>query len=307
MRASLLLAVLALGGCTAGGNGFFDRLFGRARPVAPSGPVHYVVGAPYQALGVWRYPREQFQGTETGLASLVGDHGARTTDDEAFDQTAMAAAHPTLQLPALALVTNLETGRQVVVRVNDRGPVPPTRLIALTRRAAELIGAKDGTQVRVRVLDNESRQLAAELQGDAGKLAVATAPTAGVKTESLAPPPGVGQGHARFAASAPAVVQAPPAAAASAIPRRLPEQVTQAPPQPGSLYVVAGTFGRLEYADLQRRRLGDLGARTVISQDGPRERSYRVEIGPLDGVANADATLGRVLGAGVSDARIVVQ
>ena len=273
----------------------------------PSIPIRYTVGAPYQALGAWRYPRERFAADETGLATIIGAHGPRATDDEAFDQTALAAAHPDLQLPALARITNLESGRQILVRINDRGPVPASRAIALTRRAAELIGARDGTQVRVQVLETESRQLASELRGDDGKLAVVTAPKEEVRAESLPPPPGVAQGRARVAIQPATTRQAGPAAVAPPIPLRLPEQVFQVSPRPGSLYVLAGSFGRPGYAEILRRRLGDFGARTVIATDSPTDRAYRVEIGPVDGVATADAMLGRVLGAGVSDARITVQ
>ena len=307
-RACLLLALLALAGCTAGGNGFFDRLFGRARPAPPPPPLHYVVGAPYQALGLWRYPQEQFGDDETGLATVIGAHPPLTTDDERFDPTALTAAHATLQLPALARITNLENGRQVVVRVNDRGPVPPNRVVALSPRAAELIGAGDGARVRVQVLEAESRQLASELQGDAGKLALATAPSGAVTSESLAPPPGVAAGRTRAVRSGPVVAAAAtPDTVAAGIPLRLPEQVTQVPAQPGTLAVVASTFGGRQYAEIQRRRLAGLGAQIVTSYIGPRDRAYRVEIGPLDSVGAADAMLARVFAAGVVDARIVVQ
>ncbi len=305
MRATPVLIALCLAGCAPlGGAG-------------PSAPVRYTVGAPYQALGVWRYPHERFVADETGLAAITGAHGPRATDDEPFDQTALAAAHPDLQLPALARITNLESGRQILVRVNDRGPVPADRAIALTRRAAELIGARDGTQLRVQVMETESRQLASELRGEDGKLAVAIAPKEAVRSETLPPPPGVSetlppppgvsQGRARVTVRPAMMRQAGPPAVAPPIPLRLPEQVFQVSPRPGSLYVVAGSFGRPGYADILRRRLGNFGARTVVVTDVPGERAYRVEIGPIDGVAAADAMLGRVLGAGVSDARIVVQ
>ena len=300
MRALLLLAaLLGLSGCAA-----YERLFGR-RPPPPAATVAYVVGAPYQALGVWRYPAERFSGEETGLAAVIGAHAARTTDGEAFDPGAMAAAHPTLQLPAVARVTDLATGRQVLVRVNDRGPVPAGRVLALTRRAAELIGAQDGAPVQVELAEAESRQLAADL--GAGKLAVSTAPTAAVRAESLAPPPGVAQGRARTAAPGIVVAQAAGAAASPAVPLRLPEQVTQTAPRPGQLAIVAGQFGAPGYAEIQRRRLEGLGATVVTSYNGPRDRAYRVQLGPFESVASADAMLARVAAAGVADARIVVQ
>ncbi len=106
----------------------------------PSNP-HYVLGAPYQADGIWYYPRESYELHETGLAAVYGSgHPDLTADGEVFDQSALAAAHQTLQLPAIARMTNLENGRQVVVRINDRGPATPHRLLEVTRRTATLLG-----------------------------------------------------------------------------------------------------------------------------------------------------------------------
>jgi rare lipoprotein A len=93
--------------------------------------------------------------------------------------------------------------------------------------------------------------------------------------------------------------------APSPVPLRLPETVTRVPPRPGSLYVEAGAFGNLEYATLMRTRLAALGAEVLTLYDAPSERAYRVRIGPLPGVAAADATLARVIRAGVTDARII--
>ena len=108
----------------------------RPPPVSP----HYVLGAPYQAGGAWYYPRESYEGQQTGLATVYpSDHAELTADGEAFDQTALAAAHQTLQLPAIARLTNLENGLAVVVRINDRGPATPHRLIEVTRRTATLL------------------------------------------------------------------------------------------------------------------------------------------------------------------------
>ena len=116
----LLLAPLLLAGCGP-------------RKAAQAPGAHYVVGPAYQAGGVWRYPAEDFQLDATGVATVLPDRAGLTADGEAYDAAAMAAAHPTLQLPAVAVVTNLETGAQAVVRVNDRGPDNPARVIGLTR------------------------------------------------------------------------------------------------------------------------------------------------------------------------------
>ncbi len=271
-------------------------------------PAHYVVGEPYRLGGVWRYPREQFAYTDTGLAVVADRDPGPTADGEAFDQDLLTAAHRTLQLPALARVTNLQTGRTVLVRLNDRGPAPPGRLIAVTRRAAELLGASGGApfRVRVEVLETESRQLAASMAA-AAPLQVTSAPVASVQAETLAPPAGTAQsGRVRIAAAGPPVPAAAHPAAADAVPLRLPEQVWQTAPAPGALYVECGSFARPQYAAIMQRRLAALGARVTTDRNAPPDSAYRVRIGPLRDTAEADATLDRALAGGVSDARIVV-
>ncbi|MGH7210703.1 MAG: septal ring lytic transglycosylase RlpA family protein, partial [Acetobacteraceae bacterium] len=168
----LLLAPLA--GC---------GLFGRAPPAPAPQPRYVLENAWRSPAGIWFYPQQSFSYDETGLAAVYGPrHPPLTTDGEAYDPQAMAAASQTLQLPAIARVTNLENGRQAVVRVNDRGPASPSRLIALTPRAAALLGVPaDGTaQVRVQVESGPSQALAQALQGPAGRLAIAAAPVGAV-------------------------------------------------------------------------------------------------------------------------------
>jgi rare lipoprotein A len=288
------LLALALVGCMPRGG----------PPPAP----HYVVGEPYRAGGVWRYPREQFTYADTGLAVMARSGEGLTADGETFDESALAAAHRTLQLPALARVTNLENGREVVVRINDRGPDDPHRLIALTRRAVELLGAPASTPFRVRVqlMEAESRQLAGGMAVIA-PLQVATAPKGTVESESLAPPAGtVASDRGRTASVLPGAPAAPAAAAAAAVPLRLPEQVWQGARAPGRLYVECGSFSGLQYASIMQAQLAGLGARTTTDYNAPREAAYRVRLGPFDDTASADAALDRALGAGVSDARIIV-
>ena len=173
-------------------------LFGCQEP-APKPDPHYVLGSPYQVDGVWFYPSESYSLNETGLASVLPDGKPRlTTDGETFDQTAMAAAHPTLQLPAIARITNLENGLQVTVRLNDRGTGDPGRLVQVTRRAATLLGMPDNgiARVRLEVLQTESR-LAADALPGAPDLHMTTAPRDAVQVAQLAPPPGVAQGRGR--------------------------------------------------------------------------------------------------------------
>ena len=93
---------------------------------------------------------------EQGVASWYGPdfHGGRTATGETYDMNAMTGAHPTLPLPTWVRVTNLENGRSVVVRLNDRGPFAKDRIIDLSRAAAEQLDMiRQGTaRVEVRSL-----------------------------------------------------------------------------------------------------------------------------------------------------------
>jgi len=279
------------------------------------GAARYVVGAPYQVGGLWRYPAEAFSLNETGIAAVAGRSGA-TTNGESFDAANMAASHRTLQLPAIARLTNLENGRQVVVRINDRGPADPARLVSVTRRVAEVLGAANpqAFRVRVQVLEAESRQLAAELQGRATGPAqaapppqVSAAPRGGVQAESLAPPAGAAAGRQRVAAAPATVSQAAAAAPATAIPLRLPEQVSQGSARPGQLAIECGAFGSTQAAGMMQSRLAGFGARMQADYDAPRDRSVVVRIGPMATLPQAEGTLRRVLPAGCLDGRIIVE
>ena len=114
------------------------------------------VGKPYQINGQWYEPTEDPDYDETGTASWYGPgfHGKPTATGEIFDENAMTAAHPTLPIPSLVQVINLETGQEIVVRVNDRGPFIDNRIIDLSKRAADVLGfkAQGHAPVRVRYL-----------------------------------------------------------------------------------------------------------------------------------------------------------
>lgn len=271
----------------------------------PTPSPHYMLGDPYQAGGVWWYPRASLRLDETGLAEVYGgDHSGLTANGELFDQIAMAAANQTLPLPCIARVTNLENGRQVLVRINDRGPATPHRLMAVTRRAAELLGLAPGgvARVRLQVLERESQEAQSALPG-APNLAVAAAPLGAVEATSLAPPPGVHGSAGPIAVDTGPQLGAAPTAGA---PLRLAETVTQTTPDPGMLWIELGSFPTYEFANMQRAAVGQLGATVVSSTEG-RTESFRVMIGPIPDVAQADHLLDETLAAGVPDGRIVVR
>jgi rare lipoprotein A len=298
-RGLWLLLLAPLAGC------------GRATPVAAP---HYVLENAWRSpAGVWFYPRQSFSYDETGLASVIGaDHPALTADGEAYDPQAMSAASQTLQLPAIARVTNLETGRQVVVRVNDRGPASPARLIALSPVAARLLGIAPGgtAQVRVQVESGPSQALMQALAGPSAHLGITAAPVTAVTAEALAPPPGITATPGSDALP-PSAAPAGPSFDLALPPLRLPVTATQGPAAPGRLYVRGDTFQSRAYAEAQRRALAGMGAAgmgaMVVPQGAGRGQSYEVLAGPFPDVAAAEAALQSALGAGVADARIVVQ
>lgn len=138
--------MLALAGC--GGGEHVGPPVGPAPP-----PGEQKIGRPYQIGGVWYYPEVNNDYDETGIASWYGPqfHGRPTANGERFDMNKVTAAHPTLPLPSRVRVTNLENGRSLVVRVNDRGPFARGRIIDLSRRSAQLLGFQGQGTTRVRV------------------------------------------------------------------------------------------------------------------------------------------------------------
>jgi rare lipoprotein A len=117
------------------------RVIDPGEPV-PKGGGTYRVGEPYVVGGRMYVPQYDARYKAVGLASWYGDDftGRYTANGEIFDMNAVSAAHPTMPLPSYARVTNLQNGRSLIVRVNDRGPYARNRIIDLSMRAAHLLG-----------------------------------------------------------------------------------------------------------------------------------------------------------------------
>lgn len=113
----------------------------------------YKLGAPYRINGRLYVPEYDPNYDRVGIASWYGDdfHGKPTANGEIFDKDRISAAHPTLPLPSRVRVTNLENGRSIELRVNDRGPFVGDRLIDLSQAAAKELGFADRGLARVRV------------------------------------------------------------------------------------------------------------------------------------------------------------
>jgi rare lipoprotein A len=160
----LLVAFTALAGCTLepmrGGRddgpgaappGNLDRI-ADARP--RSEPLNPGANSPYAALGRKYVPYQSLKPYRArGIASWYGRkfHGKPTSSGERYDMYAMTAAHTILPIPSYARVTNLSNGRSVVVRVNDRGPFHPERIIDLSYTAAYKLGFVNAGSAQVEV------------------------------------------------------------------------------------------------------------------------------------------------------------
>ena len=112
-------------------------------PNPPKGGGRKLVGKPYTVRGKVYTPQANPQGyVAQGTASWYGSdfHGRRTANGEIFSANAITGAHPTLPLPSYVRVTNVDNGRSVMVRVNDRGPYIHGRIMDLSYRAADILG-----------------------------------------------------------------------------------------------------------------------------------------------------------------------
>ena len=265
---------------------------------------HYVVGAPYQAQGMWHYPRARMTSIATGLAGVQpADHAGLTADGEAYDPAALAAASPDLQLPAIARVTDLATGRQLVVRINDRGPGDPARILALTPAAARALGVPTGgvAPVRLRVLPGRSLQAAAAVPGGP-RLRLAAAPVAAVASAPLGPPgaapPSVVPGLAVAGVSGPGTAGGP-------IQPTLSGRVGLLPVRPVRLWVRLLDVTDQQAAAQVTARLAGLHPVIAARMQGGAEH-FLVRLGPFATPAPAEAALRSALAAGIADPTIEV-
>lgn len=282
-------------------------------PVAPKPSGTYKIGNPYQIGGVWYYPAENYSYNETGIASWYGAdfHAKPTANGEVYDMNALTAAHQTLPMPSVVRVTNLENGRQIMLRVNDRGPFARGRILDVSRRGAQLLGFEvQGTaKVRVELMADESRSLKLAMLGNQTpaeeRVAIAAAPRVSVQSEALPPPPGFG------ASSPPPSQLLPRAGPVTPLPQFNATAESAAvfriePVRPTGIFIQAGAFANFENARRVEVRLTPFG-KTEISQVNADGRPlFRVRVGPVASVAEADNLLEKIGAVGYPDARLIV-
>jgi len=234
------------------------------------------VGAPYQEAGQWYVPTPEPGFSEQGRAGVyqAERHNQATASGEVFDIEGLTAAHPTLPLPSLIQVTNLATGRDVIVRLNDRGPFVNGRLIDLSRGAARALGIDPGGEanVHVRYLGPAPRRVG----------------------ETPASPP--------LSARAPRVEAAPPPVA----PRRplaTPSPIAYTPPvagpPQGGFVVQLGAFSNLENAHRVRAMARTAGVVVIEPVQTSQGELFRVRLGPYASYAEATSAQAQASRLGV--------
>lgn len=242
--------------------------------------------SPYTVLGRSYHVMDSARGyVERGTASWYGEkfHGRATSSLEPYDMYAFTAAHKTLPLPTYARVTNLENGRSVVVRVNDRGPFHGTRLIDMSYAAAIKLGmhVKGTASVEVRALT----------PGEAESEGVAAAPAPHAHRPRV-PSAGARQARSKPATTAASAAAAPRAARASRSER---------------LWLQVGSFGDKDNARRVAKRLEDADLDDVDIQRAQVRGSkvWRVRIGPLAGREVVDRLTAQVRALGLGPPALV--
>jgi rare lipoprotein A len=288
LSAFVLISLLAACGAPANRANTYEQ---QGRQTAAGGI--YKIGTPYQIMGSWYYPRENTNYDETGIASWYGPkfHGRRTANGEIFDMNLLTAAHPTLPMPVRARVTNLENGKSIIVRINDRGPFAKDREIDLSRKAAEVLGFKDKgtTQVRVQYLGR------APMYDSSGRLIRGQEPATFIAEKPRTP-----DENKRVAAAPVGQVEK----------QTLDGRTIADAPRPiaNKRYAVqVGVFSSRFNAERLKRQLDSITPAEVSEAKINGETYYRVKVGGANVREDARQTLDMLVSAGHQDAVIVEQ
>lgn len=254
----------------------------RGPMTGPSGKVLRGTEKPYQIKGVWYYPKADPDYDEKGIGSWYGEqfHNRKTANGEIFDMDAVSAAHKTLPLPSLVEVTNLDNGRRMIIRVNDRGPFVGDRVIDLSRAAADQLGYRRQGIARVRV----------RYVGPAPKSSFETRQYA--QTPVTPPQPPVRQ---------PVREDAEPVWPAEPPPVRT--QII--PPSQSAFKVQAGAFSSRENAERAVAQLQSAGSATIERLERNSGTLYRVTVSAGEDEGQAWTLRDRVVALGYSGATVL--
>ena len=263
------IAMLSLGACAEIQLAAFSAKEIAAHTDEPVNRDEFKVGDPYEVNGAWYYPAVDPGYDEVGVASWYGEkfHGRPTANGAIYDMNALTAAHKTLPMPSTVRVTNLDNGRSMLLTVNDRGPFVAGRIIDVSRRAAQLLGFRRKGTVKVRV--QIVRDDAPEPLMAAPSGAVSQEPL--VQTASLSLTTATGYGGGAL-----------------------------------NTYVQVGAFSSLDNATRLSIQLAPIGPAQTTKATIAGQTVYRVRLGPVGSLQEANSLLQRVIAAGHYSARLVV-
>lgn len=298
---------VVLSGCSTGGDGvdFFDIGGNRSKnsqiyTINSTGGV-YKVGNPYQIFGTWYYPKEDYHYSEVGVASWYGKdfHAKNTANGEKYDMNTLTAAHRTLPLPSIVKVTNLQNGRSVILRVNDRGPYAKNRVIDISKRGAEILGfqAQGTTKVKVEILPEESKKLKAAMLNKKGGDSWVKANNYQTPAAAYKPKKTINSlddaSYAKKEASMDAVIQTKTITTSNTASNLNPK------------YIQAGSFANQDSAENLKNQLDKFGKSFVAETVVDGNTFYRVRLGPYRYDAEAEVVLNKVRDYGIYNAKIV--
>jgi rare lipoprotein A len=249
-------------------------------------PLHRFANRPYAALGQNYVPRQEIAPyKEIGVASWYGRrfHGVRTSSGERYDMYGMTAAHPTLPIPSYARVTNIDNGKSVVVRVNDRGPFHSDRVIDLSYTAAWKLGyvSKGSTRVEVEAIVPEGvTVLGKSIAPTQPPGSVAEVPVPQTVVAVMPPPAQVGELPVTTQIAGSAAVPETPTTAAQA-----------------GIYLQLGAFSSSRTAEdfraYAKQELGSLKQQFFVIEDQER---FRLQLGPFSNASAAREMSERIAG-----------
>lgn len=282
-------ALLLLAGCSSAPRNYdYADLAEEVSSIKSDGGV-YKVGNTYTALGQTYTPREDYHYSETGMASWYGSdfHNKRTANGETYDMRAITAAHRTLPLPSIVRVTNLENGRSIIARVNDRGPYVKNRIIDLSEKGAELLGYKmQGTaRVKVEIMEKESRAIKEAMLATNNKSSITNAKNNyGVTSKP---------------------VTTVASTVASPAPTAVAQTALNTPVETGIFFVQVGAFTDLDKAKQMANNMQRFGNVSIHEAYLSKDGVYRVRLGAYHTRDEALQILDRVLDYGHADVTIV--
>ena len=284
----------------------------------------YKVGTPYQVEGIWYYPAEDYGYTQEGIASWYGTdfHGKSTANGDRYNMNDLTAAHPTLPMPCVVKITNLENGKVLKVTVNDRGPFHSTRIIDVSKHAAQLLGFYEAGTARVRVeIDPQESMTLKNLamaKHPPEMPAITASPRGTVLASSLEPAARTNDGNVAVPARdvKPVSLPAPkPDIKPTAKPPVQTATLTPVPTTPAAkpaakagalaIFVQAGAFAEEANARKLEQQLGELGQVHIIPGTAKKKKVYRVRLGPVADAPTAAALLGKIKAYGYNDAKVV--